>query len=375
MTELGDLLELLHCAGRSFRSVRLEAREWRHVHRQQEAYERALRRARGGTVQTFVHCVDEAAPAELEVRVRAWFEHPNRVREERDEAGRLCVAVADGARWWTRMPEWATIGEKGDAWAQGEVGQTVRPLLEPAALLANAELAVLGRGERAGRETVRATATPRGRPHVAVDPPLIPGADRYELEIDAEHGLLLRGASLLREEPFALTEVDLVAFDEPFPLETFSYEPAPGEQVARPDEVRPGEIVTIEEAARRASFAVLHPERLGHGWRSHVLYTKGREGTAVRESVHLALYRDDASHAVTVRQTAGPFESWQTNGTEESERDGRALRVSFGTWHRVLLEVDGTHVEVDSQTVGTEELVELALALVPAPTEQPPLVG
>src|SRR5262245_60847320 len=157
MSELGDLLELLHGAGRSFRSVRLEAREWRHVHRQQEAYERAVRRARGGTVQMVVR-VDEETPAESEMRLRAWFEQPNRVREERDEAGRLSVAVADGTRWWTRMPEWATIGEKGDAWAQGEVGLAVRPLLEPAVLLANAELAVAGRGERAGREVVRATA-------------------------------------------------------------------------------------------------------------------------------------------------------------------------------------------------------------------------
>ena len=84
----------------------------------------------------------------------------------------------------------------------------------------------------------------------------------------------------------------------------------------------------MEEAARRASFTVLVPASLGHGWRSHVLYTPGREGTPVRETVHVALYRDDAMHAVSIRQTAGPWESWQTNGTVESERNGVRLRVS-----------------------------------------------
>jgi hypothetical protein len=41
----------------------------------------------------------------------------------------------------------------------------------------------------------------------------------------------------------------------------------------------------------------------------------------------------------------------------------------------VLLEERGTFVELDSQTVETEALVELALALEPAPTEPPPLVA
>jgi hypothetical protein len=95
----------------------------------------------------------------------------------------------------------------------------------------------------------------------------------------------------------------------------------------------------------------------------------------VRETVHLSLYRDDASHSVSLRQTAGPWESWQTNGTEEAERGGRSLRLSVGPWHRVLLEERGTFVELDSQTVETEELVELALALDAAPTEPPPLVA
>ena len=83
----------------------------------------------------------------------------------------------------------------------------------------------------------------------------------------------------------------------------------------------------------------------------------------------------NATHAVSIRQTAGPFESWQTNGTEEAERDGTRLRRSTGPWHRVLVEQDGTFVELDSQTVDTDRLAELALSLARVGTEPPPLVA
>ena len=42
MTELGDLLELLHRAHASFRTVRFEAHEWRHTSRTQAAYALSL---------------------------------------------------------------------------------------------------------------------------------------------------------------------------------------------------------------------------------------------------------------------------------------------------------------------------------------------
>ncbi len=38
MSELGDLLEALHGAHRSFTSVRLEAREWRHRQRSEDVW-------------------------------------------------------------------------------------------------------------------------------------------------------------------------------------------------------------------------------------------------------------------------------------------------------------------------------------------------
>jgi len=371
MTELGDLLELLHRAHASFRTVRFEAREWRHTWRTQAAYARAMEGATGvGQVVAQTGTV----PEEWEITVRGWLAPP-RIREERGEARRLTIGVSDGARWWQVMPEWATVSDEGDGWSTGSVGECLRPYVDPAPLSAGLTLELAGRAEVAGRDAILVRAVPRPRPFRAEQEALLTGADRHELAVDAERGTLLRTVSFFDDEPAQRLEVVEIAFDEPFDETLFRHEPGPGEEVAKPGEVRAGDVVSIEAAARLASFTVFVPGSLGHGWRSHVLHTPGREGTRVRETVTLALYRDDASHSVILRQSSGPWEPWQTNGTEEAERGGRPVRISVGPWHRVLVEQDGTHVELDSGTVETEELVQLALALVEAPTEPPPLVA
>jgi hypothetical protein len=371
MTELGDLLELLHRAHASFRTVRFEAREWRHTWRTQAAYARAME---GATGVGQVVLQTDAVPQEWEIVVRGWLAPP-RIREERGEAGRLTVGVSDGERWWQVMPEWATVSDEGDGWSTGRVGDCLRPYVDPAPLTAGLTLELAGRGEAAGREAILVRAAPRPRPFRAEQEALLTGADRHELAVDAARGTLLRTVSFVDDEPAQLLEVVEIAFDEPLDESLFRHEPGPGEEVAKPGEVQAGTVVSIEEAARLASFPVFVPGSLGHGWRSHVLYTPGREGTRVRESVTVALYRDDASHSVTLRQSVGPWDSWQTNGTEEAERGGRTLRVSSGPWRRVLVEQEGTHVELDSGTVEIEALTELALTLVRAPTEPPPLVA
>ena len=376
MSELGDLLELLHRAHASFMTVRYEAREWRHTRRTQEASARAMRRSGASTGQVVLAMfATDDVPEEWEVEIRAWLAWPNCVREERGEAGRVTIGAANGERWWQVMPEWATVSDEGDGWATGQVGQCLRHVVDPSSLATGLDLEPAGRTTRAGRETILVTATPRPGPLGSQHDVLLAGADSHELAVDAERGVLLGADSYLDGESASLFEVREIAFDEPLDPALFRHEPAPGEDVARPGEIRSGDVVSIEAAARLASFAVLVPASLGYGWRSHVLYTPGREGTRVRETVTLALYRDDGTHSVTLRQSAGRWESWQTNGTEEAERDGRSLRVSVGPWHCVLVEQDGTNVELDSGTVETDALVELALALVPAPTEQPPLVS
>jgi hypothetical protein len=370
MSELGDVLELLHGAHGRYRSVRLVAHEWRDNARLVAAYDEAMR-ASGAS--GFPAGRDDVAPAESEVAVRAWFEQPNRIREERVDSGRRSVAGSDGSRWWTSLPDWATIGEEGDGWARGHVGQTVRSLLDPARLPGVLELAPRGEVTAAGRTALSVDANPR--PGVFPDVDLLgTGADRHDLVVDAERGVLLGVTSFRGGEPFTSTRVDEIAFDEPIDAALFRHEGEPGERVVGLHE-SVGEHVPIEEAARRASFTVLVPTALGRGWQMHVLYTPAGGGSGLRETVTLTLYRDDATHTIAIRQTQPPFERWQLNGTEQVEREGRDLRVAGAGWRRVLTEHEGTSVEVSSGSVGADDLVELALALGPAPTELPPLLA
>lgn len=366
MSELGDVLELLYGARTRFRSVRLEAEEHRNYRLQRQAYERAQREQ---SVTTYAQLTgDGDLPEEGEATLRLWFEQPNRFREERVESGREMLHLGDGLRWWVSSPEWATVVQEGNGWEQE--ASIARTLLDPAGLIPATELEVRGRSQVAGRNGIALHATPRGpHPH----PPLAWGASTHELVVDAERGVLLRVASSLDSVVFETVSVTTIAFDEPLDARLFRYEAAEGEEVLRPEDVSPGATMAIEEAAKRASFTVLVPASLGPGWRTHALYVAGR--ARIPETVHISLFREEGTNNVSIRETAPPFERWQLNRTEERQQEGTTLHVSGDEWPRVLVERHGTCAELNSQTYTTDELVALALTLVPAAHERPPLLG
>jgi hypothetical protein len=368
VSELGDVLELLHGARSRYRTVRIDARERRRYRLQSEAYERGRRELSGDVVGT-IYGGPVDVPEEGEATIRGWFEQPNRFREERVENGREFLILGDGDRFWTSGPDWPTVVQDGSGWLLAN--PSLRVLLDPAGLLPLLELEVRGRTTAAGRASLDCHGTPRHG--AAFDGPLPLGATEHELLVDAERGVLLRLVSLLDGVPFDTIEVTAAAFDEPLDGSLFRYDPSPGEEVLRPQDVSPGEPVSVEEAAARASFTVLVPGSLGRGWHTHVLYVAGRDRIA--ETVHISLYRDVGTNSASLRQTAPPFESWQLNGTEVREQEGTTLRVSYEGYARVLVEREGTCVELNSQTYTTAELAELALTLVPAAKQRPPLVG
>jgi outer membrane lipoprotein-sorting protein len=369
VSELGDVLELLYGARGRYATATLEAREHRRYRLQNEAYERARRRYAQADLVAISYSGPADLPEEGEATVRGWFAQPNRFREERVENGRRYLVLGDGSRFWTSSPEWATVVQDGIGWTL--VNPSIRVLLDPSALLPLLDLEVGGAATTAGREAIVVRGTPRD--YASFDLPLPVGATEHRLLVDAERGVLLRVESLLDGQAFDTLEVIDAAFDEELDQRLFTHEPSPGEEVLRPHEVSPGEPVTVEEAAARASFTVLVPGSLGRGWHTHVMYVRGRE--RIPETVHISLYRDEGTNSVSLRETAPPFESWQLNSTEERERDGTTLRMSTGEFPRVLVEREGTCVDLSSQTYTPEELAELALSLVPAATERPPLVG
>lgn len=367
MSALGDVLELLYGAHGRYESARLEAHERRNYRRQNEAYARVQREQMGrASVQLYGDGAD--VPEEGEMTLRIWFRQPNRFREERVEDGREGLLLGDGSRFWMSSPEWATVVQEGDGWVVS--AQTPRMLLDPISLIPALEVSLRGAVEVAGRAAVELTATARRSPSYAA--PLLWGATEYALAVDSERGVLLRLSAFLDGAPFSELEVTTIAFDEPLDDSLFRYDAPPGEEVLRPEDATPGEPVSVDEAARRASFTVLVPGSLGHGWHVSALYVAARP--RITETVHISLFRGAGGHSVSIRETAGPCETWQLRGLDKRVEDGTTLHVGDGGWRRVLVERAGTCAELNSSEYTEDELVELALTLVPAPRERPPLL-
>jgi len=283
--ELGNLLELLYGAGERWRSARLTVREWHHSEGSQRAHERLQR---SGASQLTFYGPGPVAE-EHETVTRVWIAL-DRVREEREEAdAHLTLSIRNGDRWWLYSPQIGAHANDGSRNHVGGVGEVALRLLEPSHVLAALRLEAAGEVRAAGRTALRVRATDRGREDTAMlFFQLGYGADSYELAVDRERGVLLRTAALLDGEPFAITEVTEIAFDEEFPPETFTFELPEGESF------RPAsggfEHGTLAAAAARAPFTVLTPEVVPEGWQLRVPAQEGEVLVAgFREPI-----RDDA---------------------------------------------------------------------------------
>ena len=117
---LADLLVLMHDAGEPVSTVRATIREWRHL-----ARTRAAMQAGDGDIQMYAP-TDTPLPETSESVIRVWLAPPDRVREERDEDGRLSVGVRRGALWWHHDPANGTISNAGDPDVRSGIGESSR---------------------------------------------------------------------------------------------------------------------------------------------------------------------------------------------------------------------------------------------------------
>lgn len=184
------------------------------------------------------------------------------------------------------------------------------------------------------------------------------------LAVDRQSGVVLRAESRLDGRTFDIREVTRIVLDQPLTEGLFRFVAPDGSPVRSPSENlgRP-EPVSIEEAARRASFTVLVPARLPQGWTIEVSYLPARSRPPVAEAVVMVVQ----GGRMQIHQAAEPI----PDGLEWSElrRDGRCILV--GEHGGVKADVDGTHVRVTGN-VDREALVETVAGLRPAPTGLPP---
>jgi len=378
---LGDVLELLHGAYERFETVRLVAHDWQHFARSHDAIKRFAAES-GGTGYATFGFTSDAGPETSEGIVRLWFEKPQRVREEQEGGRRRGVlGIRDGEHWWMYSPESGARSNEDDVAMGSGVGQQYEHFLDPSVFIPGLTFELLGETDVAGRRALRVVGRPRVGRSISRHElfRLAPGADEYELAVDAEVGVLLRVLARLDGEEFSSREVTEIAFDESFAPETFVFVPPPGE-VVRSARASLHHRVRIEEAVALAPFPVFVPSTIGPGWRMTVHFFAGEERPVSPASVMIDYARNGASHQLNITQTAvdarDPYEGF---GWDDLDRRGERWRTSTeeqdigGMPARVQLERGGTRIMIGSSDLDLDKLIDLADMLVPAPTEPPSL--
>ena len=381
MSELGDLLELLHTGGTGDQSVQATIATWSHRERAHAAFVAEAEASR--TVTLYAEGVDDA-PAERSSTVRLWLAPPDRAREEDDEGA---IAVRRGGLWWRYSPGEGAMSNEEEPEVGTSVGDGYAYLFDPGSLLGALVLEPRGTGELRGRSVVRAVARPRpsadddGRDWTLHA--LAFGADGWQIAVDAELGVLLSVESLRDGVPFSRVEVVDLTVGEPIDDDVFVFVPPAGETIEPLDMPAADHALSVDELARRAPFAVFVPDALGAGWELDLVFQPGSARRGIPPTAYATVRSEDGHWSASVAQTAvgdgdhdERFDSldlpehWRTEA-----RGGRELRVREPpeSWATALvrMELEGTHIQLASRDLSVDRLADLAARLVRAPTQSP----
>ena len=227
---MGEVLELMLGARHRVRTLRATADWWNDPDGWRRALERHAERGRargGGFISVSTPDTGPVPRGPRPSAVRLWWER-NRLREEYeplDSDEPATVQVFDGELHWFYSPQTGFVTNEGETGGVRHARDLRIPPLDPAALIPAYGFTLLGPATQAGRAGIRLLARGReeeDRPRLT---PLMPGADEYELVLDAERGLVLRMSARLDGREFRRKEVVEIAFDEELADETFRLEP------------------------------------------------------------------------------------------------------------------------------------------------------
>ena len=328
MSELGDLLELMHGAVARVGTVHARLAE----RRRPELLERAFRRfaeqvemARGGG---YLHLpLGGVAPGahadEHAWRLELWAE-PGRFRQERTGADDEHVLVVDGERWWEWSPAFGLRSHEDESGVHHQGGLQ---LLGPAEFLAGYELEGEGEAAVAGRAARRVRVRRRSVERTPFG--LEPGVEEAELLLDAECGLVLRRADLVDSEEAFVREVESIAFDQPLAPETFTFELPAGASARGQAEPQ---VTTVDDAAALASFTVFKLGAVPPEWRVQAIYLGPTQRPTLPDSVTLIYLRADGGQRLQIRETTREHELPATGGERRFEHGGRSY-IALGPEH------------------------------------------
>lgn len=223
MSELGDLLELLHDAFSQVTTLELEYQSWR---RERPSNDVRISASELGKPQLAWQRSGPWPVRELRTR-RVWFERPGRLRVEITEDEDLTrLGVRQGPRWW----RWDVLEGTSEGVVSADQGpQAIPPLLvlpvrDAQRLLGRMRFEPIGSARRLGREVVCARAYPREQPR---NRPAL----SHEFEFDAEHGTILRRVEFEDGQCVFEREATAVIYNSALEERCFVFE-APDEQDA-----------------------------------------------------------------------------------------------------------------------------------------------
>jgi hypothetical protein len=221
--DLGDVLELLHTSPDRWQTLRLAGREWRHLARFHHAWDRwwAPRQRGSVSVISFARAVipgESTEPPETSVEQwRVWHAKPDKIRTEFPVGTETVTAVFAGSQWWSWSRSMGHLTNSGGLHASHGLGPA-EVLVETPSLLGSLKLQSVSRTMFLSRSAYLVGAVPAKLDEHA--PPFVlhslgAGADRYELIVDAEVGVVWRSQAELDGEAFRVLEVDELGINEP----------------------------------------------------------------------------------------------------------------------------------------------------------------
>ena len=375
MSDLADLLELMHTSIRRWETIRASGWEWRHLARSRRAWERLIP-PEGSRGVVSEGRSEGPEPEEARETWRLWVAQPDKVRTEFMVGDNTVTAVIIGDTWWSWSPSREVTTNQGDPHHSHGRGSG-DALLDPSSILPAVELLLAGRSTFIGRPAVDVRATPS-----AIDDneeessdwrhatyQLGGGADEYALLVDAERGVVLRSEARIGGSPFRIIEMETVAFDVEFGEDLF----AP----PRDRDIEPAWVpraVSLTDLPNAVLFTVLVPEHPPFGVEEVDIHPPDRR-YGVPEQVHIAFasnFFGEDDRQFWLVESAEPLPERKSVEWAEAEDfrfgDDRDINPPLRI---VQLERLGTHVEVRSYFLEMEELLGLARSLVPL-REEPP---
>jgi hypothetical protein len=376
VSDLAELLELMHTSTTRWQTIRAQGWEWRHLVRLQDAWRRMVPRDRSrGTAISGGS--EQPEPEDVREPWRLWLAQPDRVRTEFTVGDDTVTAVIVGETWWSWARSRTVTTNRGDPHSSHGRGPG-DALLHPAAILPAVELDVVGPTVFIGRPVLEVVATPspiddndeEGSDWRFAAHHLGGGADEYALLVDAQRGVLLRSEARIGGEPFRIIEMAAVAFDEALAEDVFA--PPPDRDIQSTTSPRSVSLIELPDAV---PFTVLIPKHPPFGADDVDLHPADpRHG--MPEQIHIAyasqFFGEDDRYfwlveaAEPIREPAAEWRDAEGMRFGEDRDINPPLRI-------VQLERLGTHVEVRSYSLQMEELLDLARSLVPLRKDPTPL--